>query len=293
MNLDGMDKRRLGYLEGVVSSVLNTVLFGFKIWVGAAAGSVAMVADAWHTLSDTFTSLVVILGFWISSRPADKEHPFGHGRAELIASIVIGTLLGVVGVNFVLDSIRQLSDRRAVTYGLAATVVFSVSVILKEAMARFSIWAGKKTNSQSLIADGWHHRSDALASLLIIVGAFLGRKIWWIDGVLGLVVSALILHAAWQIIREASNALLGEQLDPATEEKIRAMAAEASLDAEGLHHLHYHRYGDHAELTFHVKVPDTKSLTAAHDSATALERRILEELGIDTTIHIEPVSPVR
>jgi cation diffusion facilitator family transporter len=293
MNLAGMDKRRLGYLEGVVSSVLNTVLFGFKIWVGAAAGSVAMVADAWHTLSDTFTSLVVILGFWISSRPADKEHPFGHGRAELIASIVIGTLLGVVGINFVLDSLRHLSDRRAVTYGLAATVVFSVSVILKEAMARFSIWAGKKTNSQSLIADGWHHRSDALASLLIIVGAFLGRKIWWIDGVLGLVVSALILHAAWQIIREASNALLGEQIDPAIEKKIRLMAAEATFDAEGLHHLHFHRYGDHAELTFHVKVPDTKSLTVAHDSATALERRILKEFGFDTTIHIEPVTSER
>jgi cation diffusion facilitator family transporter len=290
MNLVGMEKRRLGYLEGVVSSVLNTLLFGFKIWVGSAAGSVAMVADAWHTLSDTLTSLVVILGFWISSRPADKEHPFGHGRAELIASIVIGTLLGVVGINFIMDSMRQLFNHRSVSYGINAIVVFSASVVLKEALARFSIWAGERTNSKSLIADGWHHRSDALASLLIIIGAILGKWIWWIDGVLGLAVSALILYAAFQIIREAANSLLGEQLDSTTEQIIRVMAAEASLDEEGLHHLHIHRYGDHAELTLHARVSEARTLTSAHDAATALERRILKELGIEATIHIEPTK---
>ncbi|NLJ45791.1 MAG: cation diffusion facilitator family transporter [Treponema sp.] len=125
------EKRNLGYLEGALSAVLNTLLFGLKIWVGSAAGSVAMIADAWHTMSDTLTSLVVVLGFWVSSRPGDRKHPFGHGRAELVAAVVIGTLLGVVGANFLKDAIVQLRERRGAEFGAAAVIVFAVSVLLK------------------------------------------------------------------------------------------------------------------------------------------------------------------
>jgi cation diffusion facilitator family transporter len=128
------EKRRLGYREGVISSVLNTVLFGLKFWVGTAVGSVAMIADAWHTLSDTLTSLVVILGFWISSKPKDDEHPFGHGRAELIASVIIGTLLGVVGLNFLKESWNQLGEHQAVEYSTISIIVFGISVAGKEAL---------------------------------------------------------------------------------------------------------------------------------------------------------------
>jgi cation diffusion facilitator family transporter len=124
-----------------------------------------MTADAWHTLSDTLTSVVVILGFWISSRLEDEEHPFGHGRAEVIATIIIATLLAVVGINFLKDSIQQLIVQRSASFSTVGLVVFAISVVIKEGLARFSIWAGKKTDSKSLIADGWHHRSDALASL--------------------------------------------------------------------------------------------------------------------------------
>ena len=106
----------------------------------------AMTANAWHTLSDTLTSVVVILGFWISSRPEDKEHPFGHGRAEIIATIIIATLLAVVGINFLKDSIRQLIAQRSTSFSTVGLVVFAISVVIKEGLARFSIWAGKKTD---------------------------------------------------------------------------------------------------------------------------------------------------
>ncbi len=152
--------KKLGYTEGIVSIIVNTLLFGIKIWVGLAASSVAMTADAWHTLSDTLTSLVVILGFWISSRPKDEEHPFGHGRAEVIASVVIATLLAVVGVSFFKNSVHELIVRQNANFTTLSLVVFAVSAVIKEGLARFSLWAGKKTKSQSLIADGWHHRSD-------------------------------------------------------------------------------------------------------------------------------------
>ena len=283
-----LEKSRLGYLEGILSVILNMVLFIFKLWVGMAAGSVAMIADAWHTLSDTLTSLVVILGFWISSKPGDREHPFGHGRAELVASVIIGTLLGVVGVNFFKDSLDQLQQHQSAVFGTAAIVVFSISVALKEALARFSMWAGRKANSQSLKADGWHHRSDALASALIIVGALLQKRFWWIDGALGIGVSLLILYAAYGIIREAANSLMGEQPDAGTTSRILALVKEEAPVATDVHHIHTHRYGDHIEATLHARMPRTMSIAEAHRIASLLETRIRDELGIEPTIHLEP-----
>ncbi len=170
-----------------------------------------MTADAWHTLSDTLTSVVVILGFWISSRPEDEEHHFGHGRAEVIATIIIATLLAVVGINFLKDSIRQLIAQRSASFSTIGLVIFAISVVIKEGLARFSIWARKKTDSKSLLADGWHHRSDALASLIIVIGAVLEKYFWWVDGVLGIGVSALILYAAYDIAHDASDFLMGEK----------------------------------------------------------------------------------
>ncbi len=180
-----MTKTRLGYLEGVLSIVLNTALFGLKYWVGLSTGSIAVIADAWHTMSDTLTSVIVILGFKISSMRPDKKHPFGHGRAEIISSVVIGVLLAVVGFNFLVESIHRLQHHTAASFNSSAITVFAISVVLKEALAWFSIWAGRKIESQSLIADGWHHRSDSVASLLILLGMLFGRYLWWVGAVMG------------------------------------------------------------------------------------------------------------
>jgi cation diffusion facilitator family transporter len=282
------EKRRLGYQEGVISSVLNTVLFGLKFWVGMAVGSVAMIADAWHTLSDTLTSLVVILGFWISSKPGDEEHPFGHGRAELIASVIIGTLLGVVGLNFLKESWNQLRDHQSAEYSAISIIAFGISVVAKEALARYSIWAGKKVKAQSLLADGWHHRSDALASALIIVGALFGARFWWIDGILGLGVSALILYAAADIIRGAVNTLMGEKPDAELVDKVKSIVDSALPGNSKLHHIHVHTYGDQKEMTLHIRLPGQMSLIDAHSVTFAIEDRIRKELNIEATIHPEP-----
>ena len=281
-------KQRMGYLEGLLSVGINTTLFAFKIWVGLAAGSVAMVADAWHTLSDTLTSLVVILGFWIASRPRDRGHPFGHGRAELIAAVVIGTMLGLVGVSFLRDSWVQLRDHRSARFTLAAVIVFLVSVAVKEALARFSIRLGKRFQSRSLIADGWHHRSDALASALILLGALFGRSLWWLDGVLGILVSLLILYAAFDIIRSAADPLMGEEADGELRNRIARLVAEHAPQATDVHHLHVHRYGDHVELTLHARLPAGYTLKQAHELSSLLEERIRATLQLEPTIHLEP-----
>ena len=149
------DKYRIsiGYLEGFISTILNILLFGLKYWVGIQTFSVAIVADAWHTLSDSLTSVIVIIGFKVSSKPADKEHPFGHGRAELISSVIIGTLLIIVGFNFLVESIHRFINYQSANYQNLAVIMFIISTIIKEGLAQFSIRAGKKINSYSLIAD--------------------------------------------------------------------------------------------------------------------------------------------
>lgn len=282
--------KKLGYTEGIASIIINTMLFGLKIWVGTASSSVAMTADAWHTLSDTLTSIVVIFGFWFSSRPEDEKHPFGHGRAELIATIIIATLLAVVGLNFLRDSIQQLIVRKSANFSTLGLVVFAVSVVIKEGLARFSIWAGKKTNSQSLLADGWHHRSDAIASLIIVIGAVLGKYLWWIDGVLGIGVSGLVLYAAYEIAHTASDSLMGEKTGDDLTNRIKRIANETSPELKDIHHIHIHRYGDHLEITLHARLDKKTDIEDAHALSTRLEQRLRNELRADTTVHIEPVK---
>jgi cation diffusion facilitator family transporter len=281
-------KKQIGYLEGIASIAVNTLLFGFKIWVGTAFNSVAMTADAWHTLSDSFTSIVVIIGFWMAARPADKEHPYGHGRFEQVASIIIGTLLVVVGLTFLYESIERLVHFKQTTFAPAAIVVFAVSVLMKEGMAQFSARLGKRIGSSALAADAWHHRSDAIASALIVVGALVGQYLWWMDGVLGIGVSALILFAAFTIFRENTNLILGESLPPRKISAIKDLVSGSSPEISDIHHFHAHQYGDHIELTFHIRVRQNMDVACAHELVSGIEKLLKDAYGYDATIHIEP-----
>ena len=286
------DKYRIsiGYLEGFISTILNILLFGLKYWVGIQTFSVAIVADAWHTLSDSLTSVIVIIGFKISSKPADKEHPFGHGRAELISSVIIGTLLAIIGFNFLMESIHRFVNHQSANYQNLAVIMFIISTIIKEGLAQFSIRAGKKINSYSLIADGWHHRSDAIVSFLILIGIFLGEYFWWVDSIMGIVVSLLIFYTAYNISKNAISALIGEKPDENLISEIRKIVNyNISRDVK-LHHLHFHIYGNTKELTFHIRLPGDMRLEEAHQIATNLEEKIKEKVDIETTIHIEPLK---
>ncbi len=282
------ENKKLGLLEGTLSIILNSILFGLKMWAGIVSGSVAMMADAWHTLSDSFTSIVVILGFWISGKPKDHDHPFGHGRAELIGALVIGVLLGIVGFNFFKDSVLQLYRTEHAHFSTFGIVVFAASAVLKEALARFSFWAGRKIDSNSLRADGWHHRSDAIASLLIVVGALLGSYFWWIDGVMGLLVSLLILKAAYDILRNAADNLMGESVPNEIIDEINAIIARIAPDSSHYHHYHLHRYGDHKEVTMHLRFPENYTIHDAHILITQIEEEVRIRLGIELTMHLEP-----
>lgn len=282
-------KISIGYLEGTVSIIVNTLLFGLKYWVGIKTFSIAIIADAWHTLSDSLTSVVVIIGFKVSSKPADKKHPFGHGQAEIISSVIIGTLLALVGVSFLISSIQKFINHQSASYGNLAIVVFIISVIVKEGLAQFSIRVGKKINSQSLIADGWHHRSDALVSLMILLGIFIGGYFWWVDSIMGAVVSLVIFYTTYIILKKSISTLIGEGPSEDFEAEIRKIVANNVSHDVKLHHLHCHKYGENKELTFHIRLPADMRLKDAHKIAEELEEKIKEEMDIETTIHVEPI----
>ena len=181
------------YLEGWLSVGLNVLLFIVKYWIGMATGSVAIMADAWHTLSDSLSSVVVLVGARFSAKSPDEEHPFGHGRAEGIA--------------------------------------------------QFSIRMGRKYKSKSLIADGWHHRSDAIASAMIVAGIYAGRYFWWVDGALGIIVAVLIFYATFDILKQSINPLIGEKPDEETTWSLLLLTNRIVGNDCDIHHVHIHRYG--------------------------------------------------
>ena len=281
---------KLGYREGLVSVILNLLLFVLKYYAGIASASLALIADAWHTLSDSLTSLVVILGIKLSSKKPDKEHPFGHGRWEQISALIIAILLALVGVEFMKDAIAKLRGHEAADFGWLAYLATVASIVLKEGLARYAFYIARKTGNAAVKADGWHHRSDALSSLMVLAGLFLSPYFWWIDSVLGMLISFMLFYAAYGIIREAVNKILGEEPSEEVIGKVEQIVKAEMGNVAYPHHYHIHHYGDHIEFTFHIKVPGEETVEEAHRKATLIEMQIKTELKIDATIHIEPLK---
>jgi cation diffusion facilitator family transporter len=281
-------KNLLAYSEGWISIGVNILLFGLKFWAGIVSGSVAIIADAWHTLTDSVSSVIVLIGVKVSKKPPDKRHPFGHGRAELISTLFIAFLLGWVAIHFAAESIEKLRHHEPADFGTIAIIVTIVSVVLKEVLARYAFWVGRKTGFKSIKADGWHHRTDAISSLVILVGILFGRLYWWVDGVLGIAVSVMILYSGYMIMQEAISSLLGEKADPDFIEKIKKIADSVTEMDIHMHNLRLHDYVNHKELTCHIMLPKEMKLEDAHEIVTMIENGIYKETFIETTIHIDP-----
>jgi len=284
------DRVRAGYLEGVVSVVVNTVLFAVKLYFGLLCNSVAVVADAVHTFSDSLTSIVVIAGFRIASRKPDLEHPFGHGRAELIAALIIGVVLGFAAFELGVESFRRLLEASLLLFSPLLVVVLASSATVKLVLAEWAFRLAEKYSSPSIKGDAWHHRLDALVSGALAVAVLTSSEYWWFDGLAGVVISAVVLYSAIRVVLESSSELLGRAPGRDVIEKIEYLAKSTSPLVFGVHHVHVHKYGDHVEVTLHVDLPDTITLEEAHRIATLIEERIKNELGYEATVHTEPVS---
>ncbi len=276
--------------EGWLSIVANILLFGLKYWAGIVTGSLALIADAWHTLTDSVSSVIVLIGGKISRKPADNDHPFGHGRAEHIAAMIIGVLLAIVAFDFILSAVEKFGTREKTVFGTIAWVVTIVSILVKEVLAQYAFWAAKATDSPILKADGWHHRTDALSSVVILVGIAVGKYFWWTDAVLGFIVAIMIGWASYEILSKEITSLLGESPSDELLVSIREKAQEACKMPLHLHHIHLHNYGNHTEMSCHIKLPPNMSLEEAHGVCTKIENGIKDEFGYIATVHPEPIT---
>ena len=282
------NKVKYANIEGWLSLLSNVVLFALKFWVGLISGSVALIADAWHTLSDSLSSIILLVAIKISNKPADEDHPFGHGRAEIIASLIIGVLLSVISFNFLLDSIEKFSNHQSANFGTIVIIVTIISIIVKELLAQYAIWAYKKTKLNTLKAEAWHHRSDAISSVIILIGILFGKSFWWMDSVLGIMVALLIFYASYEVIHDAINPLMGEKPNKKLISKIKNLISRITDIDVHFHHLHIHNYGEHTEITFHIMLPPHISLHEAHIITEKIELTIRKELNLEATIHMEP-----
>jgi len=285
-----MERKKASYLEGTVSIIGNICLFALKYWAGMVSGSIALMADAWHTLSDSISSVVVIIGAKLASKEPDKDHPFGHGRWELISSIVIAIILVLIAFGFITDAVAQLRSRDSADFGTLAIVITAVSIVVKELMAQYAFSLGRKSGSTTVKADGWHHRTDALSSLVILIGILFKNYFWWIDGVLGLIVSLMLMYAAHGILTESVHKILGEVPGEELIEEIRELISSLYDYDIYPHHFHLHDYISSKELTFHIKIRNDLSVEEGHAIATAIEELIDEKLSIKSTIHLEPID---
>ncbi|MCS7108541.1 MAG: cation diffusion facilitator family transporter [Sulfolobales archaeon] len=287
------NRKVAGYSEGIVSIIVNSLLFIVKYILGLMYNSIAVIADSVHTLSDAVTSLVVVFSFWVAYKPADKEHPFGHGRAEHVGSVIVGTLLCVAGYELMIASFRKFTAQESMVFNVVLVAIMMVSAIVKELLARWSLRLGSKYDSNILVSDAWHHRSDAIASVLVGLGVLVGEKFWWVDSVLGVSLSLLIIYTAVKLILTTSKEFLGYSPSPKLEDEIRKIVLTTSKEISDVHHIHIHKYGEHVEVTLHVRFPPNTPLSEAHRIATQVEKELKSRYSWEVTVHMEPEGASR
>lgn len=297
MSMSGREKEI--YKVTFVGSIVNLVLVVFKFVAGIAGRSSAMIADAVHSLSDFVTDVIVIVFVRIAGKPVDSDHDYGHGKYETLASVIVGILLGIVGIGLAWSGIEKTiaffrgETLESPTYlALAAAVI---SIVAKEALYRYTVIRGKHLDSPALIANAWHHRSDAMTSIATLVGIggamLLGPGWSVLDPLAAVVVSVFILKAAYSLMKPGIDELLEKSLGEEEKAEISSIIS-GTPGVVSFHRLRTRRIGAKRAIDAHIKLPPELSLRQAHDIASEIERAIKAKYGADTYIgiHMEPAE---
>lgn len=283
----------------LLGSVGNLVLLSFKFVAGIVAGSSAMVADAVHSLSDFLTDLIVLVFVRIGAKPQDESHDYGHGKFETLATLfvalaLVGAAIGII-VSGSLKIARWLQGETLETPGMLALWAALLSILVKEILFRYTIAKGRVLESPAVVANAWHHRSDALSSIGAAVGIggaiLLGQRWAVLDPLASIVVGGMLVKVAWDLLRESTGELTDSSLSAETEREIEDIIRSFPQVSEP-HNLRTRRIGNRIAIEAHVRLDGTMSLNEAHDIVSDIERKIRDHFGHGTivTIHMEPVK---
>lgn len=287
------------YKVTAVGSVVNVVLTVFKFVAGVLGRSSAMVADAVHSLSDLLTDAIIFIFVRAASKPVDRTHEYGHGKFETLATLIVGCILIVVGlgimVNGIKDCIAFFHGDRGEHPRIIALIAAVLSIVMKEAVFHYTLRQGRKIDSPIMIANAWHHRSDAFSSIATLVGVagamFLGDKGLILDPLAAILVSFYICKSGYEVVRPSLDELLEKALPAETEKEIRRLLK--SVDGiEGVHKLKTRKIGNQFAIEVNTEMDGKISLDEAHRIATRAENKLKKRFGSKTHvgIHMEPVK---
>ncbi len=285
------NRARIGYLAGIVGLVANIFLTLIKAFIGISISSIAVLADAFNNLSDAISSIVTIVGFNISNSPPDKEHPYGHGRVEYLAALIISFLIILVGFQFVKSSISRIRDPKVLEFTLPSFILLIISVIIKLCLYVFNKSLAKKIESNALRATALDALVDLIISLVIILSLLMPFiSDFPLDGYIGLVVSIIILYSGFTLVKETLSPLIGEA---ASSETIKALKEDIVKYDHILacHDLMIHKYGPGRKIaSIDVEVDASLSLVKIHNIVDRAERELGKKHNLHLVIHVDPLG---
>lgn len=280
-----------GILASIVGIICNLILFGIKITVGLIMNSISVMADAFNNLSDAASSIISFIGVKLAERPADKEHPFGHGRFEYIAALAVSFLILQVGFSLFQSSFSKVLHPEDIKFNIVSVVILCVSVVIKIWLMFFNRKLGKRIKSSVMLATAADSLGDVTVTTATIISAIIagitGLKI---DGYVGLIVSIFVMLAGFRIAKETLEPLLGQAVEREMYQRITNMV-ESYEGIVGSHDLIIHNYGPtHHMATIHAEVPNNLNFEIAHETIDQIERDVLEKLDIFLVIHMDPIE---
>ena len=283
-------RQKYGLLGGIVGIVCNVALFLAKLVAGLLTASISITADALNNLSDAGSSIVTLIGFKMSGKPADDEHPFGHGRMEYISGFIVSVAIILVGIELIRSSIDKIIHPEEVTFSILSVVILLVSIGVKLWMGLFNRKLGKMIDSAALKATAMDSISDVVTTSTVLLGILVSVLTGFsIDGYAGVIVAIFILYTGFMTAKDTLNLLLGEAPDVKFVQEIEKEVLSYE-DVVGVHDLIVHNYGPgRSVISLHAEVPCHIDILKIHDTIDTIERDLKKKFGCDCVIHMEPI----
>lgn len=284
-------RQRYGVVAGGTGLILNLLLCAGKFAAGVLTGAISITADAFNNLSDAASSVVTLVGFRMAGQAPDRDHPFGHGRAEYLAGLAVSVLILVVGVELAQSSLEKILHPQAVEFSWLSAGILAVSILVKLWMSRFYGVLGRRIGSSAMAASATDSLSDVAATSAVLAGLLVGRFTSLnIDGWIGLLVALFILRAGFGSAKDTLDPLLGQPPDPALVEQLEGTIL-SHAQITGVHDLVIHDYGPGRRMmSAHAEVPASSDILEAHDVIDHVERELKEKFHLEAVLHMDPVA---